>query len=314
MAGRARARWRPPVTASSLARSLLIVGDQWSLLIIREAFLHARRFNDWKQRLGLSDTVLAQRLRDLVSDGVLRTEPSADRPTRFEYRLTEAGQDLWPVFVAIWTWEVRWAERRPGQRPPRLVHDVCGHEIAPVLGCRACGVAGVTPRLTNATRRPGATFEQANPARRYRRAAARPGDGAAHVHPDLMELLGDRWNTSVLGAAMLGVRRFGEFQRELAIPSLILTDRLSAFVANGVMAHVPISADAKRKEYRLAPKGADIFPVFATIIAWGNRWFADDPTPVLQIDHVPCGNPFIPMWVCNACGRTLELPGIHYEI
>ncbi len=297
---------------NSLGRGLLVVGDQWSMLVVREAFRHARRFQDFKDRLGLSDPVLAQRLRDLVADGVFETHEYSQRPRRSEYRLTEQGRELWAVFVAIWEWELRWG--RTGSGPaPRLLHHECDNNITPLLGCGSCGAVGVTHRHTRAQRRPGSTFAQSNPARRYRRSTRRAHDSDGRMSQAVLEVLGDRWTISVLGGGMLGLRRFGEFQRELEISPYLLSERLQSFVDNGVMEHVLVAEDGRRKEYRLLPKGLDMMPVFATTNAWANRWYPDPEGPALQIMHEACGQLFDPSWWCNACGQRLERTAVHYE-
>ncbi len=103
----------------ALGHALPVVGDQWSMFIIREAFRHVRRFSDFRVALDLSDAVLAKRLRDLVEAGVFTTVEYTERPPRVEYCLTEQGRDLWSVFVAIWlrfpsaafrAWWLRWSE------------------------------------------------------------------------------------------------------------------------------------------------------------------------------------------------------------
>jgi DNA-binding HxlR family transcriptional regulator len=302
-----------PTDVNSLGRGLLIVGDQSSMLVITEAFRHARRFQDFKERLDLADPVLASRLRDLVADGVLSTHQYSERPPRSEYRLTEQGQDLWTVFIAIWEWELRWSRPTAGHSP-RLVHHDCGNSITPLFGCGACEAIGVTHRHTRASRRPGTTFAQSNPVRRYRRSSPRASDDAKPMSHTFLEVLGDRWTISLLGAGMLGLRRFGEFQRELEISPYLLSARLQSLVELDLMEHVLVSADGRRKEYRLLPKGLDMMPVFATTNAWANRWFPDPEGPALRIEHDVCGQPLEPAWWCNACGRRLERNAVHFEV
>lgn len=296
---------------NSFGRGLLIIGDQWSMLIVREAFRQARRFQDFKDRLGISDPVLTQRLRSLVADEVFETHQYSQRPPRSEYHLTKRGRDLWQVFVALWEWELRWAPRT-GSHAPQLIHDTCGHSTTPVFGCQNCGAIGVTHRHTRARRREGTTFAQSNPARRYRRSPIRADLEGSPGAPSLA-MLGDRWTISVLGAGMLRIRRFGDIRRELEISPFLLSERLQTFVDNGVMEHVPITADVRRKEYRLLPKGLDMMPVFAITNDWANRWFPDPDGPALEIIHEYCGEMLVPGWWCNGCGQLLERETIHFE-
>jgi len=134
-------RWREiGETRCSIARCLSVVGDRWTLLILREAFLGTRRFEEFQTRLGVSRHRLADRLRKLVNNDILDRVPYQERPRRFEYRLTEKGRDLYPVIVSLMRWGDRWMA---GQEGPsvELVHRSCGRAMTPELACPECGEA-----------------------------------------------------------------------------------------------------------------------------------------------------------------------------
>src|SRR4051812_25620460 len=88
----------------SVARALEVVGERWTLLILRDAFLGVRRFDDFQADLGIARNVLTDRLGRLVNAGVLEKRAYSERPPRFEYRLTDKGRDLWPVVHALARW------------------------------------------------------------------------------------------------------------------------------------------------------------------------------------------------------------------
>src|ERR1700736_954405 len=88
----------------SIARALELVGERWTILILRDAFLGTRRFDEFQRSLGIARNVLQSRLERLVEAGILRRDPYQERPRRFEYRLTAKGVDLWPVIVAMLKW------------------------------------------------------------------------------------------------------------------------------------------------------------------------------------------------------------------
>src|SRR3954469_23934976 len=88
----------------SIARSLEIVGERWTLLILRDAFLGVRRFEDFQRSTGAARNVLSARLGRLVEEGVLERRRYQERPERFEYRLTDKGLELWPVMVRLLQW------------------------------------------------------------------------------------------------------------------------------------------------------------------------------------------------------------------
>lgn len=155
----------------SVARALSAVGDRWSLLILRDAFLGVRRFEQFQTDLGTTRHRLADRLRKLVEHGVLARVPYQERPRRFEYRLTEKGKDLYPVVVALVRWGDRWMAGKAGP-PVELVHRSCGHAIVPTLACPDCGEAIAARDMTA---RPGPGLRKRTKPRAARPGAARRG-------------------------------------------------------------------------------------------------------------------------------------------
>lgn len=146
----------------SVAQCLEVVGEWWSLLIVRDAFLGVRRFDDFHTRLGISRNILNQRLTHLVDAGVLTRVPYQDRPPRDEYRLTEKGRDLWGVLTAMRQWGDRWAA--PDGPSLVVVHQDCGHVAQAMPTCSECGGA-MGPGNVRARRGPGATDEMLVPAK-----------------------------------------------------------------------------------------------------------------------------------------------------
>ena len=121
----------------SVAQCLEIVGEWWSLLIVRDAFLGVRRFDDFQARLGISRNILNNRLTKLVDNGVLVRVPYQDNPPRSNYRLTEKGRDLWLVLTAMRQWGDRWAA--PDGPPLKMRHVACGRIVKAVATCSHCG-------------------------------------------------------------------------------------------------------------------------------------------------------------------------------
>jgi DNA-binding HxlR family transcriptional regulator len=151
----------------SLARALEIVGERWTLLILRDVFLGVRRFDAFQERLDVSRTVLAGRLHRLVEEGILARERYQERPDRYEYVLTQKGRDLWPAINALRAWGDVY-ETPDG--PPRLfVHEPCGTPIEAVAYCPHCA-AVVPPEDVLTSRGPG----YRRPAGSRRRPPAQP--------------------------------------------------------------------------------------------------------------------------------------------
>lgn len=122
----------------SVAGTLEVVGERWTMLVLREAFTGVRRFEQMQRDLGIARNVLAARLQTLVAHGILERRRYQDRPPRFEYRLTEKGLDLYPALVALMQWGDKYVTAESGP-PVVLVHKACGHEARPQLACSHCG-------------------------------------------------------------------------------------------------------------------------------------------------------------------------------
>jgi DNA-binding HxlR family transcriptional regulator len=131
--------WLEMSTANcSIQRTLSVIGDKWTLLIVRDAANGVRRFDDFHRHVGLSEPVLARRLRKLVDAGILEISPyrmPAQR-TRPEYRMTAKGWDLYPVLVAIMQWGDKYLADPDGP-PIRILHADCGAPVRAVVECSA---------------------------------------------------------------------------------------------------------------------------------------------------------------------------------
>lgn len=137
----------------SIARTLEVIGEWWTMLILREAFNGVRRFDGFQERLGIARNVLAARLQRLVDHGILERRLYQERPERYEYRLTDKGRDLYPVLITLMHWGDKWTAGEDGP-PVRLKHEACGHDPEPMLACSNCG-GELQPREVRVFRRDG---------------------------------------------------------------------------------------------------------------------------------------------------------------
>jgi DNA-binding HxlR family transcriptional regulator len=136
---------RPTARVCSVAGALDVVGEKWSLLVVRELFLGSRRFTDIAANTGAPRDVLTQRLRRLEELGVVERRAYSDRPPRHEYFLTAAGKDLRPVIMALKDWGDTHVMHE--QLPPVLEHT-CGELFRPRMHCAACGEPAYARDLT----------------------------------------------------------------------------------------------------------------------------------------------------------------------
>jgi DNA-binding HxlR family transcriptional regulator len=141
----------------SVAQPLAVLGERWSILVLRLIFVGFRRFDELQRELGIATNVLSQRLATLLDEGIIEKERYSEHPERFEYRLTEKGRDLLPILLAF----LRWGDKYTAASGPPLetVHTECDHVFHMVPTCSHCGEK-ITPRTVRARPGPGATDEQ----------------------------------------------------------------------------------------------------------------------------------------------------------
>lgn len=286
----------PLLHARAISRALGVVGDRSSLLLTYWVFLGRFRFTELVRSTGLSKSLVSNRLKRLLEQGVLeRREVSGSN----EFHLTEMGKDLYDVALAIIYWDKRWhfTERCLTHH---LKHTACGREFSPIPSCTDCSEA-FDARCCDWHYGPGSPDTSLvcdMPSRRSRIAPA-----ALNVeHPIMdrtLEIMGDRWTALTIAAAFYRVRTFGGFQQALGIASNILSDRLSRLTELGIF----FRSERGRAEYRLTEEGLSLFPVIVTLMRWGDRWFCDQPALVLT--HRNCQHSLLATMTCDQCGQRV---------
>src|SRR5260221_3140464 len=206
---------RQVAPASSVTRTLWILGDSWTLLILLNAFRGARRFSQWQGLLGIPRPVLSERLARLTRAQIVARIRYQSNPPRYEYRLTERGRELWFFMLAIWDWEKRWVTASPGFAF-ELVHDGCGLKTRPQFYCARCSKA-VSPQ--DITRRPGpGAGSMSLPSRRQRRSG---------LTDETTRVFSDRSSMLLIYAAFRRVARFIQMQPQLQHHYTILLHHLT---------------------------------------------------------------------------------------
>lgn len=125
-------------TECPIARTLSIIGDRWTMLVLRNAFMRVRRFDDFQRSLGVPKHILSMRLKKLVEAQVLERTPYQNAPVRYEYRLTERGKDLHAIILTMAGWGNQWMNEDKGPLMA-YVHTDCGHVFHPIVACSECG-------------------------------------------------------------------------------------------------------------------------------------------------------------------------------
>lgn len=134
----------------TVARSIALVGDQWTQMVLRELFLGSRRYDQLQRHTKISSHLLSVRLKTMESIGLVTKHIYSNHHGRFEYKLTEKGRDLWPVVIAFKSWGDKWLDLDNPQRQITLTHSTCGHTTNPILTCSACGdpISAITSTAT----------------------------------------------------------------------------------------------------------------------------------------------------------------------
>jgi DNA-binding HxlR family transcriptional regulator len=296
----------------SVARTLDIVSDAWAFLIIREAFFGTRTFEGFRSALDIPRATLTDRLRKLTRLEIFR-QVATCVGQRKEYRLTKMGFDLYPSFIALVQFGDRWLS--DDKQPPLvLVHRSCGCESRPFVACSECSCK-VEARGVQYRDGPGAGRTPSKPGRNTRRTSdgSRLMLGRPSSVSRALQIIGDKWSLMVVREAFFANRRYDRIQSELGIAPNILTDRLSRFVAQGVLRRRLYQHSPERHEYLLTDMGRDLYGPFITMLAWGDRWHSTGKPPLL-LRHISCGHDFHASVICDKCRKPIVAADMAYRL
>lgn len=300
------------ILSSQVAQGLAVIGDRWAFLIIREIYLGVRRFEDLRERTQAARGTLASRLKSLVEQGILYKNPYQKSPIRYEYRLTDKGLDLYPVVLMMWRWEHDWGDHH--YLPATLVHRSCGHDMIPVYRCRSCKL-DIRPQ--DVTYSVGENFAAARkiPPRFQRRSRSSHelGGFRGPATAQALDCTGDRWTSLVMAAAFFGLQRFDDIAASIGIATNILSDRLKALTRMGIIDRIKYRERPARYEYRLSPKGRDVYRQTLAIHEWANRWLIAPGREPLLLHHTPCDRDLQGEVVCSRCEQALDPHEVTYR-
>jgi len=302
----------PASSNCSVSRTLDIVADPCSFLVLRVAWFGVRRFDVFRRQLGMPRGTLSARLKHLVAHTMLYRERYQGYPERFEYRLTLKAADLYPSMLVLMHWGDRWlAEQGP---PLLLQHRRCAQYMHAVV---VCGECRKPVSITDVGYRPGpgAGLVQTAPAKRMRR-SSKPENFLKHRECSVarvMQIVGDRWTYLILREAFFGAHRFHEVQRNLGVSANILSNRLQRLLDYGVFDRSRYAVAPERFEYRFTGKGQQLYAGFISLMRWGDHWLAGETGAPLLLTHVTCGLEFEPLIVCSECRQPIEMRDMQYE-
>lgn len=292
----------------SVARTVEILSDAWMFLVLRESFFGARRFEHFQSRLQLPRNTLVIRLNKLTELGLMVKVGYSAGQTRFEYRLSDQGRDLYPTMLALMQFGDRWLS---GNEPPplQLIHKTCGKESFAQVDCSSCHTS-IDPHDVQYRSGPGAGLQMRDPDRKRSRRASDP-EVLERVRPcsvaRTLQIIGDRWSFLLIREMFFGVRRFDVFQENIGIATNILTDRLQRLTGHGIVEKQSYQVRPERFEYRFTSKGHDLYGPMIVMMRWGDKWLSSGKPPLL-LRHTKCQEDFHAKVVCSACRKEL-FPG-----
>jgi len=303
-----------PRQVSSVIRALDVLSDPWSFLVLREAFFGVRRFDGLQRNLRIARNVLSARLTRLVSEGLLERRLYAARPPRYEYRLTDQGRDFFPPIVGLMRWGDSWRPSKSGP-PLELYHKDCGKPLAARVVCGSCKNT-LSPFDVEFEKGPGVGMETDFHAPTTRR---RGGErawlrGRPCSVARTLKVIGDRWSLRILRECFVGVKKFKDFQCNLAIARNILSDRLNRLCKEKILMRRQYQGRPPRFEYVLAPAGYDLYSSLVLFMAWGDKWRRPPQGVPLKLRHKLCSHEASPILVCGNCGGPVRTDRITYQM
>lgn len=287
-----------------VSHAMDVVGEAWTMLILREAFRGARRFDDWLERLAIARSVLARRLKTLTEAGLLERRQYQARPPRDEYVLTAMGRDLYGVAIMLILWEQAWSPRADPSRAIRLMARDGSGPVEPVMA----GENSKQPiRPGDLLPRPGPVPGRAPALKEMRRRKVQPAMRASGKPVELgIELFGDYWTNLVLAACFYRIRRYDDFLKNLDVSTSVLADRLDGLVAHGILTRKLYQKRPDRFEYVLTDMGRALYPTVLAFFAWGARWLCEDGKLPVELVSQSTGKPVIPVLRNARTGEPID--------
>ena len=286
----------------AIADGLDVIGDRWTILILRSAFYGVNRFDALQSATGASRSTLTRRLNALIEHEIFYKHPYSIAANRFEYKFTEKGLGLLGPSLLAAKWESDWQTAGYVDITGRLFHHHCDSHMQPKVVCRACKENLVFddvawPQLSEQLDTQLEEIRTYNTQHR-KRATAKAGSDAGNSN--LASLIGDRWTLLVLIASFFGIQRYDAFLNHLNTPPSVLAERLKQLVANNIFDKIEYQQKPPRHNYVLTKKGTALFPFVMTLRQWvAGNLNKDSLSGPLK--HSKCGKSLVIDIVCDQC-------------
>ncbi|HVH37779.1 MAG TPA: helix-turn-helix domain-containing protein [Sphingomicrobium sp.] len=297
------------IRTCSIWRALEVVGDTPTLLLLEAIWLGEHRFDGLRDRTGLLKALLSDRLKRLVTAGLLRKQLYCESPPRYAYVMTDKGRGIYWTSLMLLRWETRWNEGK-NKIAIELTHSKCGKRFTPEPACGSCGE---TIDATQVEWEEGPGVGWMKPVYSRRRQQRQSSEAATSLMQESAQIMGDRWASLILRSIFTGITRFEAIRADSGIATNILAERLNWLKSIGVV-RAETSEGVRRHEYRLTRKGVEYYPVLLMLMKWGDTHYVSPAGAPLLLQHKNCGKPLDPQVVCSECRQPVSPEEVTYAI
>jgi DNA-binding HxlR family transcriptional regulator len=294
------------IATNPVARALQIVGDRWTILILRDAFLGRHRFSEFRENSNIARGTLTNRLAFLIEQKILHKVQYNQSPPRYEYKLTPRGLGLYPWALMVWEWETHWVKHPESIVPSVLNHNLgTQHSLKPICVCRHCQVEishKDVKRVQDKTVEIVHSGKLVDSINSQRRSRGNTLSDADHRLVNIIEIIGDRWSSLIIASIFLGLSRYDDFHQDLGIATNILADRLKQMVNLGVLNRNLYQEAPPRYEYKLTEKGESLYSMTVALRQWALDYLPEMKRSYKLI-HKNCGKNLNVDVICTSCSQ-----------
>lgn len=291
------------IDGSAVPAVLTIIGDRWTLAIVRSVWQGVQRFDELLSALAIPRSTLAARLKHLIESGCVKKQAYSEQPPRYDYLLTEKGLALFETVVLASVWNSQWANVEPiqSEQVTQFIHLSCKHSITPLYACSSCKKSIDPSEIKSSDpAQPQAPFGMVRPKR------SRGDSDLNAVNLRAEDILGDRWLSLIVACFFYGVKRYADIENLTGIAPNILASRLNLLLANELIEKRLYQSKPDRFEYRLTAKGKALFPLIVAMSWWGDHWVRPAYQASAKWVHGPCQQTLTPVLLCPVCQQRIE--------
>ncbi len=293
--------------ATSLSRALEIIGESWTMLILKEGFNGTRQFGEFQKNLNIPKQTLAERLTYLCENELLYKRPISAKKTSLQYAMTAKALDLYNVMYSVWLWH----EAHRAQidvLPFDLIHTSCGKVLGATFRCRHCRQPATPDSVTF---QPSDPPQEAHESRLKRRkgAAVTAGKSSSDKGAIAASLVGDAPSNEILFHLLRQPLNLQNLSRQTGLNANVLRERIERLEALDLIDSTQVG---RRIEYAAKERANGFFPLLISLAEWGDRWCNHaNPPPEMRLHS--CQELLNANYFCDHCDGRIEPRNIRVQ-